>query len=138
MNNNQARETGLRKEISQLGFGAIALNGTIGAGIFALPAIAVEYAGLFSNANDVAKIMQMYLQGGYYGGDRFMDSRTVEKFNRCYFCNRDVRRGVGFDKPQLEETVIGKTHYRAVIDEGPGFVVESKSNQQKKFPILHE
>lgn len=48
MNNNQARETGLRKEISQLGFGAIALNGTIGAGIFALPAIAVEYAGLFS------------------------------------------------------------------------------------------
>ena len=62
------------------------------------------HAGLFSNANDVAKIMQMYLQGGYYGGDRFMDSRTVEKFNRCYFCNNQVRRGVGFDKPQLEES----------------------------------
>jgi len=40
--------TGLKKEIGQLGFGAIALNGTIGAGIFALPAIAVERAGLFS------------------------------------------------------------------------------------------
>ena len=40
--------SGLRKEISQLGFGAIALNGTIGAGIFALPAIAVAQAGLFS------------------------------------------------------------------------------------------
>jgi APA family basic amino acid/polyamine antiporter len=39
---------GLRREISQLGFGAIALNGTIGAGIFALPAIAVDHAGLFS------------------------------------------------------------------------------------------
>ncbi len=39
---------GLRREISQLGFGAIALNGTIGAGIFALPAIAVAQAGLFS------------------------------------------------------------------------------------------
>ena len=38
---------GLRREISPLGFGAIALNGTIGAGIFALPAIAVESAGLF-------------------------------------------------------------------------------------------
>ena len=62
------------------------------------------HAGLFSNANDVAKIMQMYLQGGYYGGDRFMESRTVEKFNRCYFCNNEVRRGVGFDKPQLEES----------------------------------
>ena len=42
------RGTGLRREISQLGFGAIALNGTIGAGIFALPGIAVEVAGLFS------------------------------------------------------------------------------------------
>ncbi len=62
------------------------------------------HAGLFSNANDVAKIMQMYLQGGYYGGDRFLQARTIEKFNKCYFCNKDVRRGVGFDKPQLEET----------------------------------
>jgi len=41
-------KTGLKKEIGQLGFGAIALNGTIGAGIFALPAIAIERAGLFS------------------------------------------------------------------------------------------
>lgn len=38
----------LRHEISQLGFGAIALNGMIGAGIFALPAIAVARTGLFS------------------------------------------------------------------------------------------
>ena len=38
----------LRREIGQLGFGAIALNGTIGAGIFALPAIAVDRAGYFS------------------------------------------------------------------------------------------
>jgi len=41
-------ETGLRHEIGQLGFGAIALNGTIGAGIFALPAIAIATTGLFS------------------------------------------------------------------------------------------
>jgi amino acid transporter len=39
---------GLHQEISQLGFGAIALNGMIGAGIFALPAFAIEQAGLFS------------------------------------------------------------------------------------------
>jgi CubicO group peptidase (beta-lactamase class C family) len=61
------------------------------------------HAGLFSNANDVAKIMQMYLQGGYYGGERFLDERTIEKFNKCYFCDKHVRRGVGFDKPQLDE-----------------------------------
>jgi CubicO group peptidase (beta-lactamase class C family) len=62
------------------------------------------HAGLFSTANDVAKIMQMYLQGGYYGGERFLDERTIKKFNTCYFCNKRVRRGVGFDKPQLEES----------------------------------
>ena len=61
------------------------------------------HAGLFSNAEDVAKIMQMYLQGGYYGGTRFFDNRTVKKFNTCYFCDNKVRRGVGFDKPQLED-----------------------------------
>ncbi len=62
------------------------------------------HAGLFSTANDVAKIMQMYLQGGYYGGERFFNERTIKKFNTCYFCNKNVRRGVGFDKPQLEES----------------------------------
>ena len=48
MTSNPQREPGLKREIGQLGFGSIALNGTIGAGIFALPAIAVERAGLFS------------------------------------------------------------------------------------------
>ena len=62
------------------------------------------HAGLFSNSNDVAKIMQMYLQDGYYGGTKFFDSRTVKKFNTCYFCENNVRRGVGFDKPQLEQS----------------------------------
>ena len=61
------------------------------------------HAGLFSNANDVAKIMQMYLQGGEYGGKHFLDSRTIKKFNTCYFCDKNVRRGVGFDKPQLRD-----------------------------------
>jgi amino acid transporter len=48
MNSSHRPQVGLKREIGQLGFGAIALNGTIGAGIFALPAIAVERAGLFS------------------------------------------------------------------------------------------
>jgi amino acid transporter len=48
VDDKQQGKTGLQREISQLGFGAIALNGTIGAGIFALPAIAIERAGLIS------------------------------------------------------------------------------------------
>ncbi len=61
------------------------------------------HAGLFANANDVAKIMQMYLNGGYYGGKQYFKQQTFEEFNTCYYCARDVRRGVGFDKPQLGE-----------------------------------
>lgn len=48
MSNQNAGRPGLKQEIGQLGFGAIALNGTIGAGIFALPAYAIGRAGLFS------------------------------------------------------------------------------------------
>ncbi len=60
------------------------------------------HAGLFSNANDVAKLMQMYLQNGYYGGKRYFSKETMSRFNTCYFCDKGVRRGVGFDKPQLK------------------------------------
>lgn len=59
------------------------------------------HAGLFSNANDVAKIMQMYLWKGNYGGRTYMSPETLDAFNTCYFCDQNVRRGVGFDKPQL-------------------------------------
>ena len=59
------------------------------------------HAGIFSNSNDVAKIMQMYLQKGYYGGKRYLKTETIEKFNFCYYCSSGVRRGIGFDKPQL-------------------------------------
>ena len=59
------------------------------------------HAGLFSTANDVAKIMQLYLNGGHYGGKRYLKEETLAKFNTCYYCENNVRRGVGFDKPQL-------------------------------------
>lgn len=63
------------------------------------------HAGLFSNANDVAKIMQMYLQKGFYGGKRFLKGNTVSKFNKRYYADKKVRRGLGFDKPQLDPEV---------------------------------
>ncbi|MDY8138461.1 glycoside hydrolase family 3 N-terminal domain-containing protein [Aquimarina sp. 2201CG5-10] len=59
------------------------------------------HAGLFANANDVTKIMQMYLNGGYYGGKQYIKEETLQEFNTCYYCKNQVRRGVGFDKPQL-------------------------------------
>jgi CubicO group peptidase (beta-lactamase class C family) len=59
------------------------------------------HAGLFANANDLAKMMQMYLNGGYYGGERYFQSSTIEKFSSCAFCEVQNRRGLGFDKKQL-------------------------------------
>ena len=61
------------------------------------------HAGLFSNANDVVKLMQTYLNGGSYGGRQFIKKETLDAYNTCYYCKEDVRRGVGFDKPQLGE-----------------------------------
>lgn len=60
------------------------------------------HAGLFSTANDLAKLMQMYLQKGEYAGIRYFDSVTVNEFIRCQYCQTKNRRGIGFDKPQLE------------------------------------
>ncbi|MDP2067779.1 MAG: glycoside hydrolase family 3 N-terminal domain-containing protein [Lutibacter sp.] len=62
------------------------------------------HAGIFSNANDIAKIMQMYLQKGYYGGKRYFQPETIDKFNHRYFASEGVRKGVGFDKPQIKES----------------------------------
>ncbi len=59
-------------------------------------------AGLFSNSNDVAKIMQMYLQNGYYGGKSYLKRETLEKFNFRHYEAEGVRRGLAFDKPQLD------------------------------------
>ncbi len=62
------------------------------------------HAGIFSNTNDIAKIMQMYLWKGFYGDKRFFNPETFDLFNTCNYCDKDVRRGVGFDKPQLGES----------------------------------
>jgi len=65
------------------------------------------HAGLFSNANDLAKLFQMYLNNGSYGGERYIDSAVVADFTRIQFKEEDNRRGAGFDKPS--ETDYGPT-----------------------------
>jgi len=59
------------------------------------------HAGLFSNANDLAKLMQMYLQNGEYAGERYLSEEVVKEFTKCQFPNNDNRRGAGFDKAAL-------------------------------------
>ncbi len=59
------------------------------------------HAGLFGNALDVAKMMQMFLNGGIYGVNHFFSTSTFDAFNTCVYCAKGSRRGIGFDKPQL-------------------------------------
>ena len=56
-------------------------------------------AGLFSNANDLAKLFQMWLNGGTYGGVRLLKASTVETFTTQKSPNS--HRGLGFDKPVI-------------------------------------
>ena len=59
-------------------------------------------AGLFSNANDLAKLMQMYLNMGEYAGERYIEEETLKEWSTAQFPENDNHRGVGFDKPYLE------------------------------------
>ncbi|RUT78621.1 glycoside hydrolase family 3 N-terminal domain-containing protein [Ancylomarina longa] len=60
------------------------------------------HAGLFANAGDLAKLMQMYLQNGTYGGETYISKETMKLFTSRAFPNGENRRGIGFDKPFLE------------------------------------
>ncbi len=61
------------------------------------------HAGLFSNANDICKLMQMYLNGGSYGEHRYIKTSTLREFTSRQFPLNNNRRGLGFDKPWPEE-----------------------------------
>ncbi|TCO09262.1 serine hydrolase domain-containing protein [Natronoflexus pectinivorans] len=56
------------------------------------------HAGLFGNANDLGKMMQMYLNNGVYGYRRYLNSETIKFFSARQ--NQYSRRGLGFDKPE--------------------------------------
>jgi len=61
-------------------------------------------AGLFATATDLAKIMQMYMQYGSYGGKRYISEKTMKEFMRVQYPENDNRRGLGFDKPSLDNS----------------------------------
>ena len=59
-------------------------------------------AGLFASANDLAKIVQMYVQFGTYGGRKYLNHSTMEEFTRIQFPQNKNRRALGFDKPLID------------------------------------
>jgi beta-N-acetylhexosaminidase len=55
------------------------------------------HAGLFSNATDLASIMQLFLNKGSYAGMQFFDAKTTSEFTKQQFPGN--KRGAGFDRP---------------------------------------
>lgn len=58
------------------------------------------HAGLFSDAYDMAVIMQMLLNGGVFNGKRYLQQETIELFTAYH--SKNSRRGLGFDKPEKD------------------------------------
>jgi beta-glucosidase-like glycosyl hydrolase/CubicO group peptidase (beta-lactamase class C family) len=58
------------------------------------------HAGLFSNAYDIAVIMQMLMNKGVMNGVRFFSEATVDLFTA--YGSGSSRRGLGFDKPEKD------------------------------------
>ncbi len=56
-------------------------------------------AGLFSNAGDLAKPMQLLLNQGMYGGEKYLSTETCRLFTQTK--SPTSRRGLGFDKPAM-------------------------------------
>ena len=65
------------------------------------------HAGLFSTADDMAKMSQMYLNGGSYGGRRYLRPETIDLFSSCYYCDQGNYRGLGFDSPSFSNKLMG-------------------------------
>ncbi len=58
------------------------------------------HAGLFSDAYDLAIIMQMLLNGGSFNGKQYLKKETIDYFTAYH--SVVSRRGFGFDKPEKD------------------------------------
>ena len=58
------------------------------------------HAGLFSDAEDIAALFQMLMNGGEYGGVRYIDPQILKLFTTRY--GTSTRRGIGFDMKELD------------------------------------
>ena len=73
------------------------LTGTVHDQMAAVQGGVSGHAGLFGNAHDVAAMLQMNLQKGIYGGQRFLQETTLPYFTQTI--SSRSHRALGWDKP---------------------------------------
>jgi beta-N-acetylhexosaminidase len=66
------------------------------------------HAGLFSDANDLMKLMELYRRMGEYGGQQLISKNVMEEYTKVQFPGNDNRRGLGFDKPLLNNSELAQ------------------------------
>lgn len=81
-------------------------NGSVHDPVAALLGGIAGHAGLFSTAEDLAKIFQMYLNRGTYGDEYYLSPETMNTFTAHNDLFPQNRRGLGFDKPEPDTTKI--------------------------------
>ncbi len=62
------------------------------------------HAGLFATANDLMKLLELYRRMGEYGGEQLIAKDVLERYTRVQFPENNNRRGLGFDKPLLNNS----------------------------------
>lgn len=63
-------------------------------------------AGLFGSAHDVYKMMQLYQNYGSLNGKQYFLPSTLKEFTKVQYAANENRRGLGFDKPLLENATL--------------------------------
>jgi CubicO group peptidase (beta-lactamase class C family) len=71
------------------------------------------HAGVFSDAFDLAELMQMLLNKGEYNGKHILNAETVDLFTRRG--TTKSRRGLGFDKPEPDPTKQSPTYSKVPL-----------------------
>ena len=79
-------------------------------------------AGLFANTHSLLPVLEMLLNGGEYQGQKFLENSTVETFTQIQFKENNNRRGLGFDKPMIEnDTISYEDSYPSPLADPSGY-----------------
>lgn len=62
------------------------------------------HAGLFATSNDLMKLMELYRRMGNYGGEQLIGHDVMKEYTSIQFPDNDNRRGLGFDKPLINNS----------------------------------
>ncbi len=84
------------------------LQGTVHDEAAALQGGISGHAGLFATANDLMKLMELYRRMGKYGGEQIISETVLREYSKVQFPDNNNRRGLGFDKPYLNNNELNQ------------------------------